>query len=51
MAKRRNYQAFGMPDHCPDSDNYHERALEVTVDSMRKYLAGCAGEMSNLVAH
>ena len=39
------------PHTAGDSDNYHERALEVTVENMRKYLAGRAGEMSNFVPH
>ncbi len=39
------------PHTAGDSDDYHQRALEVTVDNMRKYLAGRPGEMVNLVAH
>jgi D-2-hydroxyacid dehydrogenase (NADP+) len=39
------------PHTAGDSDIYHERALEVTIDNMRKYLAGRPDEMMNLVAH
>lgn len=39
------------PHTAGDSDVYHERALEVTIDNMRKYLAGRPGDMVNLVAH
>ena len=39
------------PHTAGDSDNYHDRALEVTIDNMRKYLAGRPGDMVNQVAH
>jgi D-2-hydroxyacid dehydrogenase (NADP+) len=39
------------PHTAGDSDNYHERALDVTIENMRKFLAGRPGEMVNLVSH
>lgn len=39
------------PHTAGDSDNYHVRALEVTIENMRKYLAGRTGEMLNRVSH
>jgi len=39
------------PHTAGDSDNYHERALEVTMENMKIYLAGRRKEMLNLVPH
>jgi len=39
------------PHTAGDSDVYHERALEITIENMSRFLAGRAGEMVNLVEH
>lgn len=39
------------PHTAGDSDDYHDRALEITVENMRKFLSGQHGEMLNLVPH
>lgn len=39
------------PHTAGDSDNYHQRALEVTIDNMKQFLAGRAHEMVNIVSH
>jgi D-2-hydroxyacid dehydrogenase (NADP+) len=39
------------PHTAGDSDHYHDRALEVTIENMERFLAGRTGEMVNLVPH